>query len=316
MESWRNEQWKLAAAEPKITVIVRGGRKHSYSGKDIQKMLDNKSMYQDADNLPKWIWIAANMDKVRAFPKRWSQIWKLLETMLTSKNVEINVQSDKRGANRIKMSRDFDVRLASQSFDIIDDDSGEILGEAVPEKIFRAWIKQNAKNLKVKKESAPSGNNAGVAHIKTTGKVSDVPVSRGGGQHQRGQKPGDQLSPEDLKEKIQDRLSYRAIQKWWKKQDQYLDVEEEDVRKRQNALEKAFDWQSHASDFVSDFKSDLKGGVDPSWFMTDMARALKDGDSEGALKQMSVSGVAENLYDAVLKEMKRQKIASSVMSGE
>ncbi len=98
---------KRVAADVKVTVTIRDGRKSTYSAKDIQEMLDNKSMYTDADNLPKWLFVAGAVDRVPGFPKTFKKVWALLEEILASSgHVEINVASDDRWNNKIKIAID------------------------------------------------------------------------------------------------------------------------------------------------------------------------------------------------------------------
>jgi len=70
-------------------VIVFGGEVDDYTRSDIAKMLDNKRMYVNADNLPKWIYMTGMMD---SYP----EVWRYLEKLVNHQGpaVTINVRSD------------------------------------------------------------------------------------------------------------------------------------------------------------------------------------------------------------------------------
>jgi len=94
---------KTARERVVALVTVRGGRKYPYTADEIQEFLDNKRQIIMSDNLPKWLYVASNIDKVPGLPKSWNDIWKFLEKVQgASKPVQINVQSDDRSKNGIK----------------------------------------------------------------------------------------------------------------------------------------------------------------------------------------------------------------------
>jgi len=52
----------LFSNEP-VQVVTYGGKISGYSWKEIQEMVDNEQKYQEADNLPKWIFVSATVKK-------------------------------------------------------------------------------------------------------------------------------------------------------------------------------------------------------------------------------------------------------------
>lgn len=89
------------ASEVVAEVITFGGRKDRYTREDILEFLANPRIYQDADELPKWLVEAGSVDKVRGFPKNFQQALDYLEKLAEHQGrpVVINVQSDDRRSN-------------------------------------------------------------------------------------------------------------------------------------------------------------------------------------------------------------------------
>lgn len=90
----------------RITAILNGGRKEYFTKSELREMLADKGMYRDADNLPKWIYLASKLDRISTLPRTWRGVWEVIELISTSTNsVVIDVRSDDPGKNRISIDR-------------------------------------------------------------------------------------------------------------------------------------------------------------------------------------------------------------------
>ena len=73
----REQAADLSGANPDdvvAKVIVGGGEEEYYTRSDIAEMLDNKRMYVNADDLPKWL-------RTTGFMDTYSEVWRYLEAL-------------------------------------------------------------------------------------------------------------------------------------------------------------------------------------------------------------------------------------------
>lgn len=89
-----------------VDVVVYGGRIISFSQDEIYQMLNNKKEFEMADNLPKWLFVAVNVENITSLgiekvPNTFKAIWSFLEKLYNSNGATINVRSDKRSENGI-----------------------------------------------------------------------------------------------------------------------------------------------------------------------------------------------------------------------
>jgi len=95
-----------------ITVITYGGKLLSYSKEDIKEIIDDFDTYIGADDLPKWLYVITFIDKDPDFIKfikskekisKQEMILNFLKKLLTVKSAIINVQTDKKYKNFIRL---------------------------------------------------------------------------------------------------------------------------------------------------------------------------------------------------------------------
>ena len=99
----RLDAWSKRASDTVAQVITYGGRAMDFDRDEIQEMLDYRRMYEQSDNLPKWLFVAGAVDGVRGFPKTFQQVWRYIEKLVDHKGrpVVINVRSDDRSKNTL-----------------------------------------------------------------------------------------------------------------------------------------------------------------------------------------------------------------------
>lgn len=83
-----------------IEVITHGGKKTSFTKRDIREMIDDIDTYMCADNLPGWIYRsgmynAGRRRPIESYPKKKAAVLRLLEEMIRSvKQVRLNLDSN------------------------------------------------------------------------------------------------------------------------------------------------------------------------------------------------------------------------------
>ena len=79
-------------------VTVYGGETYDYDASEIRGMLDNKRMYRNADNLPRWL-----KDSKQLGGGGMTKVWEYLEKLEqhTGSPVIINVRQDKTKENNV-----------------------------------------------------------------------------------------------------------------------------------------------------------------------------------------------------------------------
>ena len=94
---------EFALNGPTIVVHVQNGR-FTYTDRDLKDFLTDRELYKNADNLPKWLFIAGAVEGIKGFPTTYGEVFNLIQTWLnTDCEGSIHIDRSRRELNRISV---------------------------------------------------------------------------------------------------------------------------------------------------------------------------------------------------------------------